>query len=272
MNQESVASMSLKVIGVILIVSSLVDYVLLAIPFQPGSREWQIAYAAQVVERGIIPLVGIAFLVTGSWMDRAEGGGVAKRNPFQDLRFWAFVLATILGVVFLVIFPLHLNNVRLQRSDALQQIREQASQTETQVLSQLANENVESEIQQRRSAIGEQIRQLLSNPDQLNEALQSPDVPQQEKELLEQFQQNPQALDQFLTQQFSTDNLRTQQLTQIRSRQQELENQTKTRLTKLAAQTGISSLLLSVAYSIIGWSGLKSMGSVGGGRRKSMGR
>ncbi|MGL5196828.1 MAG: hormogonium polysaccharide biosynthesis protein HpsJ [Chroococcales cyanobacterium] len=272
MNQDSVASMSLKVIGVIFIVSSLVDYVLLAIPFQPGSREWQIAYAAQVVERGIIPLVGIAFLVIGFWMERAEGAGVAKRNPFQDLRFWAFVLSTILGLVFLVVFPLHLNNVRLQRADALQQIREQASQTEGQVLSQLENQNVESEIQQRRSAIGEQIRQLISNPEQLQEALQNPDVPEQERELLQQFQDNPQAVDQFLNQQFSTDNIRTQQITQIRSRQQELESQTQTRFTKLAVQTGISSLLLSVAYSIIGWTGLKSMGTVGGGRRKSMGR
>ncbi len=272
MNQQSVASMSLKVIAVILILSSLVDFVLLAIPFQPGSREWQIAYAAQVVERGIIPLVGIAFLVTGFWMDGAEGGGATRRNPIQDLRFWAFVLSTILGVVFLVVFPLHLNNVRLQSAEALQQIRQQASQTEGQLLSQLETENVETEIQQRRSAIGGQIRQLLSNPEQLNEALASPDVPQQEKELLEQFQQNPEAIDQFLNQQFSTETLKNQQLTQIRSRQQELEGQTQTRFTKLGLQTGISSLLLAIAYSIIGWTGLKSMGSLGGGRRKSAGR
>jgi hypothetical protein len=272
MNQQSVASMSLKVIGVILIISSLVDYIILAIPFQPGSTEWQLAYAAQVVERGIIPLVGIAFLVTGYWMDGVEGAGAPKRNPLQDLRFWAFILATILGLVFLIVFPLHLNNVRLQSSNALQQIRQQASQTEGQLLTQLEDENVETEIRQRRTAIGGQIRQLLSNPEQLNEALQSPDVPAQEKELLEQFQQNPESLDQFLNQQFSTETLRNQQLTQIRSRQQELESQAKTRFNKLALQTGISSLLLAVSYSIIGWTGLKSMGSLGGGRRKSMGR
>lgn len=272
MNQHSVASMSLKVVGVILILSSLLDYLLLAIPFNPGEREWQITYAAQVVERGIIPLVGIAFLLTGFWMDSSEGTASGRRNPVQDLRFWAFLLSTILGLVFLLIFPLHLNNVRLQRSDALQQIRDQASQTEGQVVNQLQGENVETEIQRRRSAIADRIRELVANPDQLNEALENPDVPEQEKELLRQFQGNPEAIDRFLQQEFSTENLETQQLTRIRTRRQELEEQAKTRFTKLGLQTGISSLLLAIAYSAIGWTGLKSMGSLRGGRRKTPAR
>lgn len=271
MNQNTaVASMSLKIVGVILILSSLLDYVLLAYPVRLDTA-WQLAYTTQIVERGIIPLVGIAFLVTGYWIDNSEGVGPSRRNPVQDLRFWAFLLSTVLGIVFLLLFPLHLNNVRIQRGERLQEVRTQATQAESQVVNQLQNEGVETEIEQRRSEIGNQIKQLLSDEERLNQALASPSVPQREKELLEQFKDNPEAVNEFLNQQFSTEALRNQQLTRIRSRRQELEEQAKVVSTKAALQTGISSLLLAIAYSAIGWSGLKNLG-IRGGRRKPSAR
>jgi hypothetical protein len=267
MNQNSVASMTLKVVGVILVLSSLLDYLLLAFPFNPLERQWQLTYTAQLVERGIIPLVGIAFLLAGFWMQSSEGANPSRRNALQDLRFWAFLLSTVLGLVFLLLFPLHLNNVRLQRSDTLQEIRDQAVQTETQVVNRLGNENVETEIERRRSALGGQLRELLSDEQRLEEALANPEVPEQEKELLQQLRENPDQIDQFLQERFSVESLSEQQVSQIRERRENLEAEAKTRLTKLALQTGISSLLLAVGYSIIGWTGLRSMGTSRSGRR-----
>ena len=67
-------SLALKLIGVILILSSLLDYITLAIPFQPLNAEWQIGFTGQIVDRGIVPMVGIAFLLVGYWIDTSVGG------------------------------------------------------------------------------------------------------------------------------------------------------------------------------------------------------
>jgi hypothetical protein len=54
-------ALALKVVGLIMIVSSLVDYIFLAIPLNAGQRAWQLAYVGQLVDRGILPMVGSPF-------------------------------------------------------------------------------------------------------------------------------------------------------------------------------------------------------------------
>lgn len=48
-------ALALKTVGLILIVSALLDYVILAIPFNPLQREWQLSFTTQIVDRGVIP-------------------------------------------------------------------------------------------------------------------------------------------------------------------------------------------------------------------------
>ena len=73
--------LALKTAGAVLILSSLIDLVFM-LCFPPenlvleGSRWWLYA-TSQLVDRGLLPLVGIAFVVAGDWIEivSTEDGG-----------------------------------------------------------------------------------------------------------------------------------------------------------------------------------------------------
>ncbi len=265
---SSTISWNIKLVGIILIISALVDYLILLIPPNLGSRTWQITTATQLVDRGVVPLVGMALVLIGFWMDAAASGGSQKpTKPVVDLRFWVALLASALGLVYLLLFPLHLNNTRIARSEALTQIEQRATQAETRLETQLGSDQFQQQIEQRKTQLRSQFSNLIQNEDQLTQVLGQENLPQKVREVLEQAQANPAVLDEFLQQE--ADNLPTQLLTQIRERKQQLEDQAKTRSMKSSLQTGLSSLFLAIAYMALGWTGLKGLGILGGSRRKA---
>ncbi len=127
---SSFTSLCLKTIGGILILTSLLDYLTLAIPFQPSDAQWQITLTSQIVDRGIVPMVGIAFIVLSYWVE--SNLSKASTNQGFDLRLPAFGLSLLLGVVFFLLVPLHLNNLRFISAQNLAQI--DASTVEAQTL------------------------------------------------------------------------------------------------------------------------------------------
>ena len=56
-------SFFLKLVGTILILASLLDYIVLAIPFRYQQEQWLVGFITQVVDRGIIPMIGIVFII-----------------------------------------------------------------------------------------------------------------------------------------------------------------------------------------------------------------
>lgn len=264
---SSQISWSIKLVGIILIVSALVDYFILAFPTNFSNRSWQLTTATQLVDRGIVPLVGMALVLISSWMESVATGGSQKpTKPLLDLRFWIALIASLLGLMYLLLFPLHLNNTRIARAEALSQINQQATQAETQLENQLGSNQFQQQVEDRKTQLRSQFNNLLQNEDQLNQLLEQENLPQQVRDVLEQAQTNPAVLDQFLEEQ--ADNLPTQLLTQIRERKQQLEDQAKGRSLKSSLQTGLSSLFLAIGYIAIGWTGLKGLGILGGSRRK----
>ncbi|MEC4983211.1 MAG: HpsJ family protein [Oscillatoria sp. PMC 1068.18] len=251
MNNAGVASptaFALKIVGAIMIISSLFEWILLAYPFQAGNRGWQVQLITQIVDRGIIPMVGMALILAGYWMsDRLSGGESQSAS-----RLFTFILASLLGLFFLLVIPVHLNNLRVQRKEALQQIEQRATEAETQLEAQSA-----------------QINSLLESPDrlqQLDQALASDRVQGQQRQQLEAIrqqidtlQQDPSALEQRVS----------EAQNQLGERKLELESQAKTQVWKLGLRTGVSSLLLAIGYIAIGWSGLKGMGGTPAPRRKA---
>lgn len=61
---------TLKVVGVILILSFLLDFVILSFPSGPRDSQWQVGFATALIDRGIIPLVGLALIFTGYWIEK----------------------------------------------------------------------------------------------------------------------------------------------------------------------------------------------------------
>lgn len=257
------ASRTLKVAGIILMLSFLVDFVILLFPFQPTDRGWQIDLATALVDRGIVPMVGLGLLFAGYWADSFDSDGYSG----IDLRFPALILSSILGLMFLLIFPLHLNNIRQASSQTVEQISERAKQAETQlnnqlsqVQAQLGNDQIKAELEKQKTQVKNQFTELLKDEQKYKQALDNPNLPPQQKELLKKFKANPQELDKFIAQQSDPKQLAEQQIRQIREQREQAEKQAKDRAWKSGLRIGISSLLLSIGYIIIGWTGLKGLG------------
>ncbi|PSB25186.1 hypothetical protein C7B69_12730 [filamentous cyanobacterium Phorm 46] len=267
---SSVAARTLKVVGIILILSALLDCIVLSLPGETSdiiNRGWQLAAATQIVDRGIIPLMGIALLMTGFWVDSSSGVSIERRNFWVDLRFWALLISSLLGLIYLLLVPIHLNNTRLELQDALAQVNKEAGQAEVQLEGQIKSEQFKAQVEQLKSQRRSQIGALLQDEGKLQEALKSPDVPKELKAVLQESKNDPKALDKFLEQQ--AQELPNQARNEIRTRKQQKEKELRTRSRNSSLQTGISSLLLAIGYITVGWTGLRSMGILRFGRHKS---
>jgi polyhydroxyalkanoate synthesis regulator phasin len=250
-------ALTLKVVGIVLILSFLLDFLLLLFPFLPTDRGWQISLATNLVDRGIVPLVGLGILFAGHWIESAD----SDRPPSLDLRFPTLILSSILGLMFLLIFPLHLNNVNLAKNQTVTKINEDAEQLEKQV-NQLSQLQAQLNTPQGKA----QLTEILKDEQKYKQALASPQVPPIIKEILNKAKADPKELDKAIA---TIEGLRNQQISQVRQRKEEAEKQTKDNAWKSGLRTGISSLLLSIGYIVIGWTGLKGMGALQSGTRKT---
>lgn len=235
-------ALSLKVVGLMMLVSAVFDYIMLAIPFNIGQTEWQLTFIGQMVDQGVRPLVGLSLLSVGYWIANRHNDPKEARFQFRDIRFWGIILASILGLIYLLFVPVHLNNVRVATDQALQQIAERASQADLQVQQQV-----------------QQIESILGNDDQykeLEQALASGQVQGEQltrlqglKQQIDVLKQNPQALNQQLE----------QTKTRLATDRKNAEDQARSEAVKLGVRTGVTSLLLAIAYALVSWTGLKTI-------------
>lgn len=265
------AARTLKVAGTILILSFFIDFLILLFPFQPTDKNWQISLATALVDRGIVPMVGLGMLFAGYWIDTLDDG----RPGSPDLRFIALIISSFLGLMFLVIAPVHALNIVHERTTAVEKIDNDASQAESQLKSQtsqlqaqLSNDQVKAAVEKQKSQIKAQFTDILTDEAKYKQALANPNLPEQQKELLKKFKANPQELDKFLAQQSDPQQLENEKLQLIRTQKERLEKQAQQAAFQSGVRVSLGSFLLAVGYIIIGWSGLRSMGALQGGGRK----
>lgn len=243
-----IAALALKLVGGIAILAALVDFLVLLLPPDLLNRAWQINTTTQLVDRGIVPLVGIALLFTGFWIDSFVGGKRSRANLMIDARFWACLLACILGLLFAILTPVHMNNVRLQSKDALTQVSTEATEATTQL-----EQRLDAEVTQQR----DRISSLLENPEQFEQLVASGNVTAEQAEQIRQFENNPESLSEFLNGQASE--LRTRLETEIGSRREEATKRVRSEATKASIRISLSSILLAIGYIVIGISGMKRL-------------
>lgn len=260
-------SLALKLIGIICLLSFFLDFIFLLFPFQPTDKLWQIGLVRNVVDRGIVPLVGLGIMMTAYWFDGATD---SHRNSGLNLKLPVFILSSILGLMFLLMFPLHLNNVNQVKVQALQRYNQEGDQLEAQVKtqlqqvqSQLTNEQVKANLDKQRVALKQQLstqlNELIKDEQKYNQALNNNQLPEVQRKLLQEYKINPRVLDNFIAQQTNPEQLAQQRITQIRAEKEQRLNKTQEDAVK-ELRIGISSILLSIGYIVIGWTGLKSLG------------
>ncbi|MBW4615706.1 MAG: HpsJ family protein [Desmonostoc vinosum HA7617-LM4] len=287
------AAFTLKVVGIICILLFFADFVVFLLDFSPTNKQSQIVLATALVDRGIVPLIGLGLLFAAYWIDSADA--VSDRPQGVDLRFPALILSSVLGLMFLLIFPLHLNNVRqfstqtvtqiTQRADLQEnQLKAELNQVLTQLQTTLNTEQGKAQIEQFRNQarpqLKTQINDLLKDEKKYKQALDNPQVAPELKELLKKVKAAPQELDKELDKliaqvtdpQGRATQKANQQLNLIRTQKEADEKQAKDGAWKSGLRIGISSLLLSIGYIVIGWIGLRGMGALQSGTRKATAR
>lgn len=233
-------ALALKVVGLILIISSLVDYIFLAIPLNLGQRAGQLLFASQIVDRGIIPMVGIAFLLVGYWVESNTGTSSERRPLVRDWRFWALWLSSLLGAIFLVLAPVHAINVIQERDAALKQIEQQAGQ---------AQKLLEAQKQQ--------VDTLIKDPQRLSELEKVINSGQVQGEQLAQLRALREKLNAFKKDPKTLTQEADAAQTRLSREKQQKEAEANTRVWQIGVRTVLSSLLLAIGYITIGWTGLR---------------
>ncbi|WP_009633067.1 hormogonium polysaccharide biosynthesis protein HpsJ [Synechocystis sp. PCC 7509] len=256
---------TLKLVGIVLILSFLLDFVILGFPAGERDTLWQIGFITATIDRGITPVIGLAFLLVGYWFER-RSDTLTQPPLWLSLKFWALLLSSLLGLLFLVMIPLHINNVNTESVRAVERINQNSLQQEAQLQNelnqaqaQLGDPNVRAKVDAEKSRFKAQVTALLQNEQQFNQALNSDRTPEAEKKLLRQFKANPKALEEFLAQQSDPVALGGKRLAQIQTQKQQLVNQAKQEALQSSIRMTIRSLLISTAYIFIGWMGLRSL-------------
>jgi hypothetical protein len=258
MNNSFFTSLCLKVIGIIFILSFLLDTIIFAYPLNWQSPQWQIGLVTAIVDRGIVPMVGIALILLASWMDTTITSTSGK-SVGVDLRLPTFLISTLLGIIFLLLIPVHFNNINSVKTEALTQIEQGAGQGEEQIKNFLAQLNALSQNPQRLSQEISQRTQVIETGQFQGRALNEQQLAalRQERDQLQNLKnlsQKPKEFKQRL------DTLKNQFETNLLNRRKEAEGRANTEAFRQLARIGLSSLMLTIGYSAIGWLGLLNAG------------
>jgi ABC-type multidrug transport system fused ATPase/permease subunit len=243
-----------KLTGIVLILSFVVDFLILLFASQPRNSQWQVSLATAAVDRGLIPLIGLALIFAGYWIDSNTSDRINNRQSWFDLRLWA-ILSSLLGLFFLLLIPIHINNVNQASAQTIGRINQEAQQAETNLQTQI--NQLQPQVEQQQAQFKNQVQALLQNEQLFNQAIKSDRYSENEKKLLQQFKADPKALDRYLAQQAPA-TLANEKLNQIRSQRQELEQQARQEAWRSGLRVGIDSLLFAIAYVAIGWTGLRN--------------
>ncbi|KKJ00056.1 HpsJ family protein [Prochlorothrix hollandica] len=243
----SLTPLSLIVAGSIMVISVLLDYGVFLLWPQFLERQWQLQVVSNTVDRGVVPLVGIVFILVGFWAAEQVPTPLVQGITRLPLPMTAFIVASILSLVFLLFVPFHLRNSFVDRSENLKSIQTQAEQLTTQ-----AAQTLETQVEQERA----RITALLKNEQQLNQAISSGQLSVDQATLLQQFRDNPASLDEYLTQQADTERKNAEET--IATQKADAEKRAKEATVKTGIRTALNSLILAVGYAVVGWTGLRN--------------
>jgi len=245
-------SLCLKTAGIVLISSSLVDYISLLIPFEPFNSQWQIPFTLQFVDRGIVPIVGISLIMLGYWVQSSIHQNISKVGN-SLLKSLALFLSLGLGVTFLILFPVQLLNLGEIKSAALANIEQSIGVAETRISEQFAQLNSLASDPQR-------LQQLDKNIEDMKLAINNQEFQGQKlnPQQLKGLEENKKQLESFRDLAKNPQELQTR----LDESQEQLQNQkgrAQIDASKEGIRTALSSLFLAVGYLAIGWFGLQGV-------------
>ena len=226
-------SLVLPLVGVVLVLTFVFDFSIRLFGLDFSKPDILLNLLNEIIDRGVIPLIGLALVSAGFWLNNALNFNPdAERkvaSPLGNPQFWTFVFASLLGLLFLVLIPLHFNasgqivNAALTRAD----------QQEAQMKFGIQQEQ-------------QQIQQVLASG-QLDQLLLRKDLQPEQFALLQEVKKDPKALDKKAA----------QRLSEMQTQKQQAIDQVTKEVTVNRWRAEVRSFLLALGFVAIGWTGLR---------------
>ena len=227
----------LKVVGGLTLLLYLMDIITLLIGAKFQEYSWILDFTTRTVDRGFIPLFGIALLFAGFWLE--GNGDDSPATGSKELKLTTLLLASLLGLFFLALVPLHVSTTQVAQKEELERINDRVKQVESQL-----NAQVQQQLDAQLGAIEQAISTGQLPEEQLKQA-----KAQQEK--LKKLKADPKALEAEIAPQ------RDKELEKIREDQRKAEGQIKENALKSGLRIGLGGILLAISSAAIGWTGLR---------------
>lgn len=233
------AAQFLKLAGLILILFALLNYILLLFPLNLGDIEWRLKFTSQLVNQGILPILGIALMFAAYGFEDIVG--VSKAKPqiaWNGLKFWICLISLFLGIIFLLLIPLHITSAVAGSKQAIEEVNQDAVD---------ANKELEERLSQQQA----QIADLLKSNQRIEDFVDDVELTEEQLETFEKFQNNPTAL------KAQTKAIKDELTKQIEANRLEAEQRSQLGAFRSSIRIGVGSLLLASCYLTIGWSGIR---------------
>ncbi|NET43715.1 HpsJ family protein [Okeania sp. SIO2B3] len=235
----ALAAKFLKLSGIIMVLFAIINSMLLLFPFNLGDIEWRLNFTTQIIERGILPILGIALMFCGYGFEEILGIAPPQAKvSWSNLKFWIYLLSFFCGIMFLLLIPLHISTAVAQSNQNVEKLNEDAV---------IAQKQLEERLGQRESSLAS----LLKNNQKLEEYISQEQLSKEQLAELEKFKNNPDAL------KVRTEEIRTQLTKQLEQNKQKAQQSSQLTAVKSSVRIGLTSLLLASCYLTIGWSGFK---------------
>lgn len=225
----------LAAVGTVLILTYVFDFGIRLFPGQYENLSWQQAFLNELIDRGITPLLGLVFIFVGSLfrMTAGEAGGLpgASGSLVKDGRFWVFVLASLFGLLYLILIPLHFSTTGNILSDAVAQFEQEASR---------AQQGIEAQQAQLKS---------IADSGEIDTLIANEQIPAAQKELLEEVKADPSIVEKR----------GQEELEKINAQKETAVDQANSEAMRARLRSEVRSLLLAFAYAALGWTGLRNV-------------
>jgi hypothetical protein len=234
----------LKLSGVALILGIVIDYLTLIVPPNFLNNEWVANLIDQFVGRGVVPLLGMALLFWGMWLDGSLDRGARK------LLTPAVLLSVFFGLMFLLFTPLYFNSNRLVSAASSQDINKQ-----TEAAAQQLNQQLAMRQGQVMALIENSGQVALLEADLKNEQINPADKAQLEelKKTLDRVKNDPKLL------QAEVEKARTEGVKEIEEQQAQIKAGVQQDLRRARMRITSISFVLAIGYLWVGATGFGMM-------------
>lgn len=228
-------SLVLPIVGIVLLLTVVYDFAVRLFTLQGDKPDLQLNFLNELIDRGVIALLGLALIYAGFWINQILGKAApnsapeSAASPWRNAQFWTFIVASLLGLIFLLLIPFHFST----SGQILSAATTRADQQEAQIKFQIQQQQQE-------------IQSVLASG-QLDQLLLRKDLAADKLAILQELKKDPKAFDKKAA----------QQLDEMKKQKQQALEQVGKEVSLNRWRAEMRSLLLALGFIAIGWTGLR---------------